>query len=363
MRNNPKEFPRFSLHPPGGPMRNTVQPAPASWSVNVTRVLIAAACLAAALVAYPSAQADLDSLMSEVLSRRDDNWKKLQQYTLTEKETLQVTALAVFRLFGFEREYLWFPREGFFIRSPLKADGLTVDEATRRKEEAQSLKNAQNAEKQRKTRADRRARAGAAAEGDASTAPSSVPSDLALTGAVEDVISQTFEPGFIRSANFMEFKFDAGSYALAGREKMLNRDVLKIEYYPKKLFNDSHKDKPCERQGKSDRCDKEEEFEENFERKMNKVSLVTIWVDPAEKQILKYEFRFQDLDFLPGRSLIRFENARSTMEMGEPFANVWLPAQIGMRFRLGSAVGPLEARYDVKYRDYRLPEVSGRILK
>ena len=94
---------------------------------------------------------------------------------------------------------------------------------------------------------------------------------------------------------------------------------------------------------------------------MNKVSLVTLWVDPAEKQILKFEFRFQDLDFLPGRTLIRFESARSTMEMTEPFANVWLPSAVGMRFRLGSAAGPLEARYDVKYRDYRLPESTGRV--
>ena len=56
--------------------------------------------------------------------------------------------------------------------------------------------------------------------------------------------------------------FDAGSYALAGREKMLQRDVLKIEYYPKVLFKETHAKNPCERRGKADRCDKEEEFEE-----------------------------------------------------------------------------------------------------
>lgn len=337
----------------------------------VTRAFLPAVCLAAAVIAYPSAQSssgpdrvgsasDLDTLMSQVLDHRDQNWKKLQQYTLTERETLQITALAVFRLFGYEREYLWFPREGFFIRSPLKADGVTIDEDKRRREEGQWLKNAKNSETQRKERETRRAKAGAAAEGDVPVRLSPVPGDLALTGAVDDVISQTFEPGFIRSANFMRFKFDAGSYALAGRETMLNRDVLKIEYYPKKLFDDESKKPPCE-QRKSGKCDKDDDFERDIELKMNKVSLVTIWVDPAEKQILKYEFRFQDLDFLPGRTLIRFESARSTMEMGEPFANVWLPSSVGMRFRLGSAAGPLEARYEVKYRDYRLPEVTGRV--
>ena len=352
----------------------------------VTRAFLPAVCLAAAVIAYPSAQSpsgpdkvratlaqspvratsalsELDTLMSQVLDHRDENWKKLQQYTLSEKETLQITALAVFRLFGYEREYLWFPREGFFIRSPVKADGVAIDEDKRRHEEDQWLKNARNAEKQRKERESKRVKAGAAAEGDVPVALSAVPGDLALTGAVDDIISQTFEPGFIRSANFMQFKFDAGSYALAGREKMLERDVLKIECYPKRLFRDDNPKKaPCEeRRESNDKCNKEEQFERDIELKMNKVSLVTLWVDPAEKQILKFEFRFQDLDFLPGRTLIRFESARSTMEMSEPFANVWLPSSVGMRFRLGSAVGPLEARYDVKYRDYRLPEVTGRV--
>jgi len=326
----------------------------------VTRALLLAVCLTAAVTASPSAQSDLDSLMSEVLGHRDENWKKLQQYTLAEKETLQITALAVFRLFGYEREYLWFPREGFFVRSPVKADGVAIDEDKRRKEEDQWLKRAQNREKQRKERQSKRDKAGAAAEGDVPVQLATVPGDLALTGAVDDIISQTFEPDFIRSANFMQFKFDAGSYALAGREKMLDRDVLKIEYYPKKLFDDEQKKPPCE-QRTNGKCDKEDELERDIELKMNKVSLVSLWVDPAEKQILKYEFRFQDLDFLPGRTIIRFESARATMEMSEPFRNVWLPSSVGMRFRLGSAAGPLEARYDVKYRDYRLPEVTGRV--
>ena len=132
----------------------------------VTRAFLPAVCLAAAVIAYPSAQSDLDTLMSQVLNRRDENWKKLQQYTLTERETLQVTALAVFRIFGFEHEYLWFPRQGFFVRSPLKVDGVTIDEETRVKEEAKSLRGAQNREQQRKERETKKARAGSAAEGD-----------------------------------------------------------------------------------------------------------------------------------------------------------------------------------------------------
>ena len=321
----------------------------------ITRALLLAVGLAAAVVAYPSAQSDLDSLMSQVLDRRDDNWKKLQQYTLTERETLQITALAVFRIFGFEREYLWFPREGFFVRSPLKVDGVTIAEEKRREEEDKWLKNARNNEQRRQERADKAAKSGAAAEGDVPL-NLGVPGDLVLTGAVEDVISQTFEPGFIQSANFMKFKFDEGSYALAGRERMLDRDVLKIEYYPKKLFRD---DKPRSDTDKPE--EKQRSREKELEAKTEKVSLVTLWIDPAEKQILRYEFKFIDLDFVPGRSIVRLDDVRATMQMGEPFTNVWLPSSTGMRFRVGSAAGPLEAKYEVRYRDYRLPEVSGRV--
>jgi hypothetical protein len=328
----------------------------------LNRLLFAIACLAAA-TAVPSAQSDLDALMARVLERRDDNWKKLQQYTLNERETLQITALAVFRLFGFDREYLWFPREGFFVRSPLKADGVTIAEEKRREEEDQWLRQSQNREKRLAERAtgsaERRAR-GARDSGDASSPQ--LPGDMVMTGAVEDVILQNFEPQFIRSANFLRFKFDQGQYALVGREKMLDRDALKIEYYPKQMYSEA--DDRRERRGDKPRTAdqaKEDKQEEAFEASLNKVSLVTLWVDPAERQILRYEFRIQDMDFLPGSAIVRVSSTRATMQMGEPFPNVWLPDSVAMRFRLTSAAGPLEAKYEVDYRDYRLPTTSGRV--
>ena len=344
------------------------------------RLFCAAVCLTATAIATPSAQSDLDDLMKSVLARRDENWKKLQQYTLNERETLQITALAVFRLFGFEREYLWFPRAGFFVRSPLKADGVSIGDAERRRQEERWLRNSQNREKRVQ---ERRAEGKPDHNGDddpnvADDVPCNVqvnkncvveatpppgPGDIALAGAVDDVVLQSFEPEFIQSANFMRFKFDAGQYALVGREKMLNRDVLKIEYYPKLLFKETRADRPCERRGQPDRCDKEEEFEEKFEDKMNKTSLVILWVDPAERQILRYEFRNLDMDFMPARWLVRMDSMRATMQMAEPFPNVWLPESINMRFRMTLAAGPFEGKYDVKYSNYKLAETSGRIVR
>jgi hypothetical protein len=310
--------------------------------------------------------------MSRVLARRDDNWKKLQQYTLNERETVQITALAVFRLYGFEREYLWFPRAGFFVRSPLSADGVTIDEERRRSEEDRWLRRSTRQEQRTQRRANRTDPCAPDASPTGAAAPAPQDSDPAATGilatGVEDIVSQSFEPDFIRSANFLQFKFDQGQYALVGREKMLERDVLKIEYYPRTLFDD---DDRCPRRRRDQANAKQEPprdrdqdgkpDEEEFEEQMNKVSLVTLWVDPAEHQILRYEFRNIDMDFLPGRRIIQIDGMRATMQMGEPFPNVWLPAAISMRFRAKLAVGPVEGRYDVKYSDYRLPTVSGRV--
>ena len=312
----------------------------------------------AAVVATPAAQSDVDALMSRVLARRDDNWKKLQQYTLQETETLQVTALAVLRIYGFEREYLWFPRAGFFVRSPLSADGVTIGEDERRREEDRWLRRSQNRERRQ-------------AERTPDAPPSEDrglgPGNLVPTAAVEDVILQSFEPDFIKSANFLRFRFDAGQYALAGRERVLDRDVLRIEYYPTLLFKDDNERKRRDgraRAGSGDAAEDEarRQREDDFEARMNKVSLVTLWIDPAAHQILRYDFRFQDLDFLPGGSIVRVDTVRATMQMGEPFPGVWLPASLDMRFRMSSAAGPLEARYDVEYTDYRLPTTGARIL-
>lgn len=314
------------------------------------RLVMIAAGLAAAFAATPSAQSDLDALMSQVLERRDENWKKLQQYTLNERQTLQITALVVLRLYGFDREYLWFPREGYFIRSPLRADGVTLDEPARRAAEDRWLRRSQDRERRRQRQATATAEPSPGNGGLQGGAPGE--------GDVQDVIRQSFEPEFIESANFLKFKFDQGQYALVGRERMLDRDVLRIEYYPTLLFRDDRsraEEPPASAAGRDE--------DERLEDQMNKVSLVTLWVAAAERQILRYEFRNIEMDFLPAQWLVRLDGIRATMQMSEPFPDVWLPASISMRFRMRLAAGPVEGRYDVKYTNYRLPEVSGRIVR
>ena len=72
-------------------------------------------CVAVLAVVVPervTAQSDLDAFMERVLARRDDNWKKLQQYVLEEKESFDLTGPGGFPLYGLRKEYTWFIKQG-----------------------------------------------------------------------------------------------------------------------------------------------------------------------------------------------------------------------------------------------------------
>ena len=105
--------------------------------------------LSAAVPASLNAQSDLDAFMEKVPARRDDNWKKLQQYVLEEKEAFDLTGPGRFPLWGMRREYNWFIRDGIFVRSPIRADGVKLSEADRRKAEEQWLRRQKNREETR----------------------------------------------------------------------------------------------------------------------------------------------------------------------------------------------------------------------
>jgi hypothetical protein len=317
-------------------------------------------------------RSDLEAFIKQVLTRRDDNWKKLQQYTLEEDETFQVSALNGRKLYGFKREYSWYPStalgtgpqdpstvpaggpstslgagDPIFIRSPISADGVKVSEADRRKAEARWLKQEQDRSKKP---------AGNSVSKDDEGVHVRVDSEEPAPG-LQDLVKPGGEPRFVSSAYFMKFKFDEGSYALAGREKLLGRDVLKIEYYPKRFFQDERKRDDA----KNVKSDKERRTEEKIDRKMDKVSMITMWIEPKDHQILQYEFSNIDFDFLPGRALVRLDELRASMRMREAFPNVWLPDTVAMSFGMTLALGEVAARYDVKYHDYKLAEVKTRL--
>lgn len=169
--------------------------------------------------------------------------------------------------------------------------------------------------------------------------------------AREQTAKKETQPGFVSAAYFLKFKFDPRHYALAGREQLDEVNVLRIEYYPTRLFTE----------GRTRPNKKLRDKDEDIDEKMNKSALVTLWVDAAKHQILRYQFDNIDMDFLPGRSVARVEGLKASMRMGQMFPGVWLPHTIDVRFGMTLATGGVDARYSVEYRDYRLADVTTRV--
>ncbi|MBI3493538.1 MAG: hypothetical protein HY047_17420 [Acidobacteria bacterium] len=313
-----------------------------------TPVLGLALCLAVSAPAHVSTQTDLDAFMRQVLAKRDDNWKKLQQYVLDEREAMELRGPDRTPMWGEHREYTWYIRDGFFVRSPLKFNGVTIAEPERRKFEADYLRREQQRER-------RRGRAQAIDPVEKDTAPT-VQSDADAPRNVDGLIKQTREPQFISSAYFLRFKFEEGKYALVGHETLDGRDLLRIEYYPARMFTGSDRRRTGRGQSEADKARDAE-----FRRLMNKVALVTLWVEPNAHQIVKYTFDNVAFDFLPVGWLMHVNDLNASMTMGQPFKDVWLPNALEATLNMTLAVGPFDLHYTLDYHDYRQPDVTSKI--
>jgi hypothetical protein len=298
-------------------------------------------------VAQPG-RSDLDAFMEKVLARRDENWKKLQQYVLDERERLEIRGLGDRPIWGEVREYTWYLQDGFFVRSPTKVNGVVVPESDRRTYEQDYLRRAKDRDKRR----------GRGGPPPAASPEAPAPSDQT---DVQNFILQTRQPQFVDSAYFLKFKFEPSKYALVGHETFEGRDVLRIEYYPARLF--THEQDQLARRRQQNLPGQSKDESAAIERMMNKVSLVTIWVEPKSCQIVKYTFDNVNLEFLPAAWLLHMDDAKAVMTMAEPFPDVWLPRDVNMLMSGTLAVGSFDVRYHLDYENYRKAETSSRIKK
>jgi hypothetical protein len=310
----------------------------ASLVRSVSAMGVAAALLstpfAGASVGSLYAQTDLDAFMQQVLVRRDDNWRKLQQYVLDEREEIEIRGPTRAPIWGERRDYTWYVRDGYFVRSPVKVNGVTIGEGDRREYEESYLR-----------RVKRRDARQAAPDG----APDP-PSDAEQPpGDVDGLIRQTRQPQFISSAYFLRFRFEEGHYALVGREPLDGLDTLRVEYYPSKLFANRRDRTP-------------DAYDAEIQRLMNKSSLVTLWIEPSSHQIVKYTFDNLGLDFLPIHWLVRVNEVTASMTMGQPFPDVWLPAGLEVRAGMTMALGAIDFRYSLGYADYRRADVRSTLI-
>ncbi len=470
----------------------------------------------ATLMAGPSLEAgqdgdadsEIDRFMERVLERRSENAALRRQYVLDEDVRFRVTGPGGEPLWGSHREYTWYEREGIFVRSPVRADGVAIDEERRREYENEWLARERRSARRRRPDGVSRATismrsprtnvelaierlwggevdgelldaivdealawgdhhaaivaashrilaarggigavgfdvavaqardgfvmleegrlypeevaamldgvvsAAAPAAADASdeefdrllelldlavrfgvrfTAPEPTGMDgvrrTAFADAREAVLgipeppaeggspggasteastvldgdgwqipgsTETIpEPRFVSEAYFLDFAFEPGNYLLAGRETLNGRDVLRIEYYPDELFV-GHTD-PGAGNTNAAAADR------SSAASMNKTSLITLWIDPTEHQVVRYTFANLGFDFLPGRWLVRLDDLTATMTMGQPFEGVWLPAEIEIRAAMSLATGSYEMTGTRSYSNYRAADSGGRI--
>ena len=286
-------------------------------------------------------RSELDAFMQKVLARREVNRQTLRQYILDEAEEFEVLGPGRYPFYRTKREFTWYMRDGVHVRSPLRFNGVKVSDEDRDKYERNWLsRERERQERRAKKKQDNEAAVGA--QGVEVVSP-----------------GMPAEPRFVSEAYFMDFKFEAGNYYLAGREKLEGKEVLKIEYYPTRMFGDAKDDETKDRQGNE--RSKEDELERNIERRMNKTALITLWIDPAEYQIVKYTFDNVWLDFLPAAWLVRVDDLHASMTMGQPFPGVWLPRLMNVHAGVTLANGSFAADYARAFSEYREADVKSRI--
>jgi len=318
------------------------------------------------LQAAPRPLTDLDRFMAQALQRRDVDRQTLGDYVLDEAEDFDVYGPGHVPLVRMRREYTWFVEDGIHVRSPLKVDGVPVSESDRRAYEQHWLDSEKNRRAYRTKRDEKRAEEGKAPA-------SGVPS--------------VNEPRFVSESYFMDFRFEPGNYYLAGKEAFDGHQVLKIDYLPSKLFDDSPsetereakaaagkdpdakeikdaQEKPksaAQQERERKQREREQKLDEQIEYKMDKTSQVTLWVDPATHQIVKYTFNNVWMDFLPGGWLVKVDDIKAQMEMGQPFDGVWLPKDMNIHAGLTAAMGSLEFQYRRAFTNYRKADVTSKI--
>lgn len=297
---------------------------------------------------------ELDRFMERVLAQRERNAAARLQYVLDEELRIRLTGPDGV-VWGFRGQYTWYERDGFFVRSPTRIDGVAIDEASRREYEAEWLTREQQRLEERQEERLSPARASPAAGRDGASLS---PADAAWAG---------IEPRFVSDAYFLEFEFEPGNYYLAGRETLDGHDVLRIEYYPEQLFTEPDDDgagSGTERPSGGNARDPGSARAGNDREAaaMDKTSLVTLWVDPARHQIVRYTFDNVGFDFLPGRWLLRLDDLTASMTMRQPFEGVWLPERTDMRAAVSLAIGAFELSGTRVYTNYREATAGGRIL-
>ena len=303
--------------------------------------------------------------MQQVVARRDDNWKKLQQYVLDEREELDLRGPGNIRMWGEQREYTWFIRDGFFVRSPVKFNGVTIGEDERRKAEDEYLRRVQRRDARGRQAGPENADPdsagiGAVARPDNNDAGADAPTaSTACSGRCVSRSSSRRRTSSGSSSTRAPTRSSAANSSRAATSCASSTTRRSCFQTPAGQNAPGRARRPRPRSKEDQEKDKRQE--EVFRRVLNKVALITLWIEPTSHQIVKYTFDNIDFDFLPGQWLVHVDTAKASMTMGQPFQDVWLPRGIDVNVGVTLANGKFTFRETVTYHDYREATVTSKV--
>ena len=264
---------------------------------------------------------DIDRFMQRVLAQRDAApWRGLGDFVLRETYSFELVAPPDSRLSSFRRvrQYEWYVREGTAVRSPVRVDGVGIDDETRR--------------------APMRRRGCATRSGGA---PSYEPIvTMMARRAVGSRSRKTPSPASspTSSTSWSGRWSRASTTSSAARPSRAARSCASSSTRPA----------PSGRRPAS-----------GINRGIVKTSMVTLWVDPEIHQIVKYAFENAGLDFLRFRWLLRADGLQAEMELA-PVRGVWMPARMTLSGRATTALGEYVAAFTQEFFDYRQAETGAR---
>jgi hypothetical protein len=240
---------------------------------------------------------DLDAFMAKVLKKRAIDMDRLRDYICSEKEEFEIKGENIAALESFRREYIWFVRDGYLVRSPVRINGVKVSAEEQKAGEDEWVKN-----------------------------------------------EKAGKPGYkLDRESFFGFRFKPGRYLYAGEQQFEGRKVLAIDYCPQ--IDKNHKP----------------EIKSSIANALEKSILVSMLIIPEEHQIVQMTFDNVSLDFLPARWLMRLNDIKATLIMDKPLGDVWLPREVSAHGSLSTANMDLAVKYSRQFFSYHKTDVKVKL--
>ena len=252
---------------------------------------------------------DLDEFMEKVMQKRQADAENLRDYVFSEREVLDVRdGSEIAALVSYRREYVWFVRDDYLVRSPVRIDGVKVSAEEQMKAEKEWVKKQQ----------------------------------------------QNRKANSLDRESFFGFKFAPGRYLYAGEQQFEGRKALVVEYYPQ-MNNEDKSNKG------SKRNTKDKKGKNDLDGLFEKSILVTMLISPEEYQILKITFDNVGLEFLPVRWLVRMNDLKASMIMDKPKGDIWLPREVSLYGSISTADMDLSINYSLEFHSYEKSDVKVKL--